>query len=291
VLKRNSKPVRTVVIQDCGGTLDAVTAGVRAAMELSQQASCITREPCNLADLVLGTECGGSDGCSGITANPVLGLLSDKLVELGGSVILAETTELIGAEHVLARRARTDEVRQALLDAVQAAEQKARVMGVDMRGSQPAPGNIEGGISTIEEKSLGCLHKAGSSVLQEVVGYSERASRRGLVMMDTPGHDIEQISGMVAGGASVVVFTTGRGTPTGSPIVPVLKVSSNSQLYEKMRDNIDFDAGTIISGHETLQQVSTRLFAEMISVCSGKLTRSELLKHNEFAIHRIGPTV
>lgn len=290
-IARSGKPVRTLVIQECGGTLGAIAQGARIAAALVQEASMVQREECDVSEILLGTECGGSDACSGLSANPVLGYVSDKLVSAGATVILAETTELIGAEHILARRAVSAEVAQALLDAIRAVEDSARAMGVDMRGSQPSPGNINGGLTTIEEKSLGCIHKAGNSSLQEVVRYASCPSARGLVLMDTPGHDIEQITGMVAGGANVVIFTTGRGTATGSPIVPVIKVASNSGTIARMGDNIDFSAETVISGEESIEQVGERLFAELLRVCSGKLTKSEIFGHHEFAINRIGPTI
>lgn len=290
-IERIGKPVRTLVIQEHGGTLGAIAEGARIAAVLVQEASMVQRVECDVSEILLGTECGGSDACSGLSANPVLGYVSDRLVGAGGSVILAETTELIGAEHILAGRAASPEVTRALLDAIDRVENGAREMGVDMRGSQPSPGNIEGGLTTIEEKSLGCLHKAGNSRLQQVVKYAVCPSTRGLVMMDTPGQDIEQITGMVAGGANVVIFTTGRGTATGSPIVPVIKVASNTETMKRMGDNIDFSAETIINGEETIEQVGERLFNELLLICSGKLTRSEIFGHHEFAINRIGPTI
>ncbi len=167
----------------------------------------------------------------------------------------------------------------------------ATAMGVDMRGSQPTPGNIEGGLSSIEEKSLGCIYKAGSRPLQDVIPYAKPITQKGLVWMDTPGQDIEQITGMVAGGCHFVVFTTGRGTCCGSPIAPTMKVSTTSALFERMNDNLDLDAGTIVDGSETVEQVGERIFAEMIAVASGKLTKAEILGFNDFAINRIGPTM
>jgi len=289
-VRASGKPALELVIQDHGGTLSAIAAGARLAMDLSQQASLLRRVECGAAQIVLGTECGGSDACSGLSANPALGWVSDRLVEMGATVVLAETTELIGAEHILCRRAAGKDVERALMAAIEETEKKALASGLDLRGTQPTPGNIEGGISTIEEKSLGCVHKAGSSVLQEVIPYACAPSGHGLVMMDTPGQDIEQLSGMVAGGSNVVIFTTGRGTPTGSPIAPTIKVSSNTALYQAMRDNIDLDAGTIVSGQDTIETLGRRLLEELMQVCSGKLTRSELLKHNDFGIHRKGPT-
>lgn len=290
-IKKNGKPVNTLVMQEHGGTLGSIAAGARMAADLVQRASMEQRVECDISEILLGTECGGSDACSGLSANPVLGYVSDKLVDAGGTVILAETTELIGAEHLLARRAASPEVARDVMEAIRRTEEGANAMGVDMRGSQPSPGNIEGGLTTIEEKSLGCIHKAGSKPLQEVIPYASSPCRRGLVMMDTPGQDIEQITGMVAGGANVVIFTTGRGTATGTPIAPVIKVASNKETLARMGENIDFSAETVISGEESIEEVGERLFQELLAVCSGKLTKSEIFGHHEFAINRIGPTI
>ena len=243
------------------------------------------------AELILGTECGGSDACSGISANPALGVTSDMLIDAGGSVILAETTEIIGAEHLIAARAVTPQVARKCFDVINACEASANKMGVDMRGGQPTPGNIAGGLSSIEEKSLGCIYKAGSRPLQDVIDYAAPVVQKGLVWMDTPGQDIEQLTGMVAGGCHLVVFTTGRGTCCGSPIAPTIKVSTNTALFEKMNDNIDINAGTVITGEENVEQVGRRIFDEMMEVASGKLAKAEILGFNDFAIRRIGPTM
>lgn len=163
-------------------------------------------------------------------------------------------------------------------------------MGVDIRTGNPSPGNIRGGLTTLEEKSLGAANKSGSRPLQELIDYAERPSRKGLVWMDTPGHDIEQLTGMVAGGAQIVLFTTGRGTPTGSPIAPVIKIATNTPIFEKMSENLDLNAGSVIDGTETIAGVGERIFAEIGSVASGKLTKAEILKQHDFGIWRIGPT-
>ena len=285
------KPVSLIIIQDEGGSVKATAAGASAARDMVLEASRLERTPIEVSELILGTECGGSDACSGISANPALGKASDMLIEAGGSVILAETTELIGAEHIVAARAVNKELADRCYEVIARCEKQATDMGVDMRGGQPTPGNIEGGLSSIEEKSLGCVYKAGTKPLQDLIDYAMPVTKKGLVWMDTPGQDIEQLTGMVAGGCQIVVFTTGRGTCCGSPIVPTIKVSTNTGLYKKMADNIDLDAGTIVTGHESVDQVGQRIFADILQTASGKLCKAEALGFNDFAIHRIGPTM
>jgi altronate dehydratase large subunit len=285
------KPVHLVIIQDEGGSLKAIAAGATAAAGMVNAASGEKRSAIDISEIILGTECGGSDACSGISANPALGVTSDLLIEAGGTVILAETTELIGAEHLVAGRAVSPDVAARCLDAVRRYEDCAKAMGVDMRGGQPTPGNIEGGLTTIEEKSLGCVYKAGTKPLQDVVDYAMPVTKKGLILMDTPGQDIEQITGMVAGGCQIVVFTTGRGTCCGSPIVPTIKVATTTALFERMGDNMDLNAGTIITGAETVSQVGRRMFDKILHVASGRLCRAEILGFNDFAIKRIGPSM
>lgn len=285
------KPVELVVIQEQGGTLGALAETARVAATMVQDASLIQRELCDLSELILATECGGSDACSGISANPAVGVASDLLVAAGGTVILSETTEVIGAEHLMAERAVSDRVRKRVYEIIERYEQSILKMGVDIRGAQPAPGNIEGGITTIEEKSLGCIHKAGSSPLQDIIEYAERPRTRGLVWMDTPGHDVESVTGMVAGGAQVVVFTSGRGTPTGNPIAPVIKIATNTPMYERMQDNIDVNTGGVVEGKESLAEAGRRIFETVRQVASGRLTRAEVLGQDDFGLWRIGPTL
>lgn len=289
-IAKSGKPVEVISIQDHGGTLLAIAQGAKAAAKLVQDASTLMREPCDFSELIVGTECGGSDACSGLSANPAVGVVSDLIVDFGGTSILAETTELIGAEHLLAKRAVNDKVAKRVYEVIQAMENRAIMMGVDIRTGNPSPGNIRGGISSLEEKSLGAANKSGSRPLLELIDYAETPTQKGLVWMDTPGHDIEQLTGMAAGGAQIVLFTTGRGTPTGSPIVPVIKIATNTPIFEKMGDNIDLDAGTIIDGKEAIDSVGHRIFDEITSVCSGKLTKAEILKQHDFGIWRIGPT-
>lgn len=286
------KHVESIIIQEHGGTLGALHAGIRTAAQMAVELSAMEKVEFDAAQLVLGLECGGSDPTSGIAANPVLGVCSDLLIEAGGSSILSETTEMIGAEHLLAEKAVTPEIAERFLEMVRRTEQRAIDMGNDLRGSQPTPGNIEGGITTIEEKSLGCIYKAGSKPLVGTLEYGEMvpAEPKGLYFMDTPGEDIDSITGMVAGGAQIIVFTSGRGTPTGCPIAPVIKLTGNYDTFNKMRDNMDFNAGRVISGEATVEELGKELFAEMIRVCNGKLTKAESLGHREFGIFRIGYT-
>lgn len=246
------------------------------------------RQPAPLSALCLGLECGSSDAFSGITANPALGVASDLLVEAGGTSILAEITELLGAEHLLARRAVTPEVGEQIVDVVTRFERDVARHGVDLLGSQPAPGNILGGLTTIEEKSLGAARKGGTGPIAGVVEYAEPPATPGLFIMDTPGQDIEQMTAMVAAGAQVVAFTTGRGTPTGSPIAPCLKISSNSDVARRLPDLIDVDAGTILDG-VALEDVGRQILDEIIAVASGKETKSEGRRNHEFAFSQIRP--
>jgi altronate dehydratase large subunit len=206
------------------------------------------------------------------------------LVTEGGTVILSETPELIGAEHLLAKRARTPHIAKQVLDAVAWWENEAIAAGQDIREANPAPGNIAGGITTLEEKSLGCIYKAGTSPLEEVIPYASHPTKRGLVYMDTPAHDIEQLTGMVAGGAQVVAFTTGRGNPLGTPIAPVIKITGNRNTYLKMRDNMDIDVSKVLQGKKTVTEAGKRIFDEVISVASGKVTKAEKLGQRDFCL-------
>lgn len=289
-IAETGKPVDMLNIQDCGGTLKTIAAGAVIAGEMARRAAMEERTAVDLSELVLGIECGGTDATSGLAANPAVGRASDLLLEAGGTAMLSETTELIGAEHVLARRCVSPGVAEQLVAMVHRCEQRAMALGVDIRGGQPTPGNIRGGISTIEEKSLGCIYKAGTAPVQGVLEYGEEPGGAGLYIMDTPGQDIESITGMLAGGAQLIVFTTGRGTPTGAPVAPVLKVTGNARTYECMRDNIDLSAAAIIAGEATVDEVGGQIFDEMVRVASGKPTRAELLGHREFGIYKISPT-
>ncbi|PYR39506.1 MAG: hypothetical protein DMF93_13795 [Acidobacteria bacterium] len=286
------RPAHIVSIQGEGGTLRATARGIEIARELAASLDSVERSWCPASSLVLSVKCGGSDYTSGLASNPAVGRLADTLVDLGGAVVLGEIAEIMGAEHLLAARASTPATGAQLLRVISRVEAEAMALGVDIRGTQPSPGNIRGGLTTIEEKSLGATHKAGERTrLEDVVGYAAPIAKRGLTVMDTPGLDVESVTGMVGGGAQIVVFTTGLGTPTGNPIAPVIKVTGNSRTAQTMADNIDVDVSGILTTGESFDVAARRLFTEMLEVASGRPTAAERLGHREFAIYRRNPTI
>jgi len=282
-----NKPIDHVTIQEDGGTLGAMEKGTRMAREMAEGASQLQAEPFDMSELILATECGGSDSTSGLTANPVVGACSDLMVQNGGTVILSETTEFIGAEHILARRAKNEEVKGRIYEIIERYENHLRNVGGNLRDGNPTPGNKAGGLSTIEEKSLGCIHKGGHTVINEVLGYGIVPSEKGLVIMDTPGYDVASLTGMAAGGAQVAVFTTGRGTPMGNPIMPVIKLTGNKGTYDRMACNIDMDVSPIFGGSKSVEECGKELFEEVLRVAEGKKVKAELLGINDIGISRL----
>lgn len=274
--KRTNKPLKSVIIQEEGGTLKAIEKATRYAKEFSAEASMLRREEFPISELIMGTECGGSDPTSGLASNVLIGKLSDKMVENGGTTVLSETTEFIGAEHILARRAKNEDVRRRIYDIIHRYEKHIHDnTGHEVRDGNPSPGNKEGGLSTLEEKSLGCIHKGGSTDINAVYDYSNQLKAgEGLVIMDTPGNDPSSVAGMIAGGCQIVVFSTGRGTPTGNPIAPVVKITGNRETSKTMADNLDWDASPIIYGEKTLDKLSDEYFDELIEFCNGKLSKA-----------------
>ena len=286
--ERTNKPLKQVIIQEAGGTLKAVDMAVRYAQEMVAEASMLQKEEFPISELIVGTECGGSDPTSGLAANPVIGEMSDRIVAAGGTSILSETTEFIGAEHILARRAATPEVHDRIFEIVHRYEAALRLVGEEVREGNPSPGNKAGGITTLEEKSLGCIHKGGHSPINAVYDYAKQVqSKQGLVVMDTPGNDPSSVAAMVAGGAQVVVFSSGRGTPTGNPIVPVIKITGNKLTFAKMEDNIDLDASPLIYGTKTLDDLGGELLQMVVDAACGKQTKAEALGYTEMAIARV----
>jgi altronate hydrolase len=284
------KPL-VLTIQECGGIGKTVDAGVRAIAELLPQVNDIKRNCLSADKIVLGTNCGGSDGNSGVTANPALGVASDLLVAQGGTSIIGETPEIYGAEHLLTRRAVSRQVGDKLVERIKWWEWYTGIFGAEINNN-PSPGNKEGGLTTIYEKSLGAIAKGGSTALVDVVGYAEPVKAKGFVVMDTPGYDPVSMTGIVAGGANVLVFTTGRGSVFGCKPAPSIKVATNSPMYQHMIDDMDINAGVVLEG-TPVEEVGRRIFEEILAVASGKKTKSEIngVGEEEFAPWSIGPTL
>ncbi|MBP1764682.1 MAG: suyB, partial [Firmicutes bacterium] len=240
-IQAGGKRVEHLVVQEIGGAARTSAQGVLLAQEMVREASLQQREPFPISELVLGMKCGSSDTTSGLVPNPAIGVASDLLVAAGGVSILGEVTEFIGAEHILARHAVNDMVAKQILHLVDRMEKRAMAVGEDIRGGQPTGGNIKGGLTTIEEKSLGAIAKAGSAPIQAVYEYGERPAVKGLVVMDSPGREPEILTGLAAAGANVIAFATGRGAPQGFPFVPVLKITGSRTAAEKMSDHIDMN--------------------------------------------------
>ncbi len=288
IRERTNKPLEQFIIQECGGTVKTVELAVRAARKMAAEASLVQKEPFPMSELIVGTECGGSDPTSGLASNPLIGEMSDRMAALGGTSILSETTEFIGAEHILARRGATPEISQRIYDIVHRYEKALQLVGEEVRAGNPSPGNKAGGLTTLEEKSLGCIHKGGHTSVNAVYDYAKQVeAHKGLVIMDTPGNDPSSVAGMVAGGCQVVVFSTGRGTPTGNPIAPVIKITGNKLTFAKMEDNIDIDASPVLYGPQSLEEMGDVLMEELQAVASGKLTKAEALGFTEMAIARV----
>jgi altronate dehydratase large subunit len=258
--------------------LTVLDLGIRRAARLALLASGSPREQAPLSDLIVGIECGHSDSSSGVAANPVVGAAVDLLVDCGAAVILGETIEWLGAEHLLAKRAKTPELSRAIIDAVTAREQWARASGKSLTGNNPGEENIRGGLSTIEEKSLGAIAKSGSRPIESLIAVGERPSGPGLHAMDGPSFSPESLTGFAAAGAQVMLFTTGPGNSFTSAIAPTLKVTAQPATATRLREQIDFDAGNAFMGIESTEEAGARLVGALIEVCNGKLTWGEVLK-------------
>lgn len=282
-----SKPVVSFGIQEEGGTLKTIEKAVRAAREMAARAGMQQKELFDISELFLGIECGGSDATSGIAANPAVGELSDLLVDYGATSMMSESIEWIGAEHVVARRAATPKIHNEIIEVCRAYEEHLKAAGQDCRAGQPTPGNKAGGLSTLDEKSLGCIRKGGTRPIREVLEQAARPAQHGAIVMDTAGYDISSVTSMVAGGCQVVIFTTGRGTPTGNAIVPVVKVTANERTYRCMEDNMDVDLSPIVRGEKTAQEMGGELLREIVAIADGKLTKAEAYGFSDIAVDHV----
>ena len=279
-------------MQESGGTRHAIEDSVKAVWELIEEVGRLERVECPSSKLVAALECGGSDAFSGVTANPAVGYFSDLLVKQGGTVCLAETTEICGAEHLLTRRAADKGVGEDLLRMVEWYQNYvAGFPNAPTFDSNPSPGNRAGGLTNIVEKSLGAVAKGGTSNLTAVYDYAERIDKTGFVFMNTPGYDPPSVTGMAAGGCNVCFFTTGRGSCFGFPTIPVIKVASNSKMGNYMEEDMDVNAGVIADGDDTVEGVGTAMYRFALEVASGRKTFSEAMGHSEFMTWRQGPVL
>ena len=286
-----SPTFRTMTIQETGGTRKTVEAGIARLTEMMPAANAVTRETVSASNLMLALQCGGSDGYSGITANPALGAAVDKLVQHGGTAILSETPEIYGAEHLLTRRAASREIGEKLVGMIKWWESYTARNGGEMNNN-PSPGNKLGGLTTILEKSLGAAAKGGTTTLNGVYHYAEPVKARGFVFMDTPGYDPVSATGQVAGGANILCFTTGRGSAYGCKPVPSIKLATNTDIYQRMIDDMDINCGDVLDG-VSIQAKGEEIFAQVLRVASGEKSKSEALGYGdaEFVPWQIGATM
>lgn len=292
-LSATGKPVEIIHIQELGGVTNAIREGTDIARRLVIEISGLQREPAEMSEIVMAIKCGASDTTSGMASNCVIGYVADKLVDLGATVVFGETTEFLGGEHLLARRAVNKQVADKILQIVNDMENRAKSVGCDMRRGQPTPGNIAGGLSSIEEKSLGAIVKSGSRPIQGVLSYPEHVTtQKGLWIKDTPGREPEILTGMAATGAQFMCFSTGRGAPQGFPSMPVIKICGNPNTYDRMKNDMDLNAGLIITGDKTIEQVGEEAIAKLVRVLNGEMTKNEAIQYfSAIDIHCLGPVI
>jgi altronate dehydratase large subunit len=286
-IKKSKKPVEFFDVQEVqGGTPAAIEKGVKMGSKLAEEANELRREPFDFSNLVLGLECGSSDSISGISANPAVGIVSDKVIDLGGTSILPEFTEWIGTEHLLSARTVNAEEAKKIQSLLHRFIEGVKTIGIDFRGIQPTPGNIRGGLSTIEEKSLGTIAKAGKAPIQGLLEYSVAPKRNGLWLMAEPGIDVVSMTGLAAAGAQVIIMTTGRGSPCGNPIAPVIKVCGNERSCNWMAANIDVDASKMFTENKKIHEIASDLWEKLKTTCNGEKTSAEILGFDDVAILR-----
>lgn len=289
-ISKRGKVVDSLVIQEVGGTTASIHEGKNRLKFLSSSIE-VKRSDVDFRKLIVGLKCGGSDFSSGLITNPAVGEAVNLLLQKGAKIVFGETTELLGAEEIIKQRAQSDRISSFILNKMHKIEETAILMGVDIRGAQPSPGNIRGGLSTIEEKSLGAICKIGNCKINNVLDFGQLCCEPGLSFMDTPGNDILTMLGLVAGGAHIIVFTTGLGTPMGFAAVPVIKICASPQTVKKMEENIDVDISPFFFVEISLSEAGSIIFNSIIEIIEGKLTKAEILGHREFGIYRIGPTL
>ena len=288
-IKKEQPNTELLVMQENGGTDYCVDLGVKICQKFEKMLSSQERVETDISNLTIGVECGGSDFTSGIASNPAVGVFTDKICSLGGKVVFGETTELMGAEGIIENLCENKEIFDFIKGRIKNVEDTAINMHVDLRGTQPSPGNIEGGLSTIEEKSLGGICKIGSSKIVDAIGFGQSAEKSGVTFVDTPGNDIACSLGLGCAGAQIIIFTTGKGTPMGFACAPVIKVTANKNIYNIMGENFDLCLSDIVDGELSIKEGGEIVFNKVLETAEGTQTAAEKLGHREFSLYRVSP--
>jgi len=288
LIKEAGKPVEVLNVQEDGGSLETARKGIAAARRILSEISSQQRVPLPWDKLLIAMECGGSDAMSGVTANVAMGAVSDWLVEKGATVIFGENTEMIGTTQVLVRRAKNVQVARQIEQMIERAEKLTQEVMGNLASLVISPGNMDGGMSTIAEKSMGCIFKGGATTINQVVDYGEAPSEHGLILQDGPGYDGDSMAGLAASGSQLMFFSTGRGTPAGFPALPVIKVASNSRIYGAMKDDMDVNAGSLVEG-KSLDRLRAEMIDLMIRVINGEETRAEVNGMDVFTLMTVYP--
>lgn len=288
-IKKEQPNTELLIMQENGGTDYCVDLGVKICQKFEKMLSSQERVETDISNLTIGVECGGSDFTSGIASNPSLGVFTEKICSLGGKVVFGETTELMGAEGIIENLCENKEIFNYITSRIKNVEDTAINMHVDLRGTQPSPGNIEGGLSTIEEKSLGGICKIGSSKIVDAISFGQSAKKSGVTFVDTPGNDIACSLGLGCAGAQIIIFTTGKGTPMGFACAPIIKVTANKNIYNIMGENFDLCLSEIIDGELSIKEGGEIVFNKVIETAEGTQTAAEKLGHREFSLYRVSP--
>ncbi len=288
-IKKVQPNAELIVMQETGGTEYCVNKGIEICKNFEKMLAAQVRVPADISNLTVGLECGGSDFTSGIASNPALGEFAERLINLGGKVVFGETAELMGSEGILNQLCETEEIYNFIVGKIKGVEDVAVSMKVDLRGTQPSPGNIEGGLSTIEEKSLGGVCKIGTNKIIDAINFGDSATKTGVTFVDTPGNDMACTLGLCCAGAQIVIFTTGRGTPMGFAAAPVIKVTGNEKIAKIMDDNFDLVFSKIVDGEMSISEAGKATFDMVTETAEGKETCAEKLGHREFSLYRVSP--
>ena len=288
-IKAQQSDTALIVMQELGGTEKCIQQGIEICRKFEKKLGAQERVLTDISNLTIGVECGGSDFTSGIASNPSVGVFTEKVTKLGCRVVFGETAELMGSEDIIKELCEDEAIYDFIINKIKHVEDTAISMKVDLRGTQPSPGNIDGGLSTIEEKSLGGICKIGKAKIVDALAFGDTAVKKGVSFVDTPGNDLACSLGLCAAGAQIIIFTTGRGTPMGFAAAPVIKVTGNSKIFQLMRENFDIDLSGIVEGNTSIVEGGGIIFNKVCEVVDGELSAAERLGHREFSLYRVSP--